>query len=342
MSQEIAEGRDLRLPILIGDVGGTNARFAIVPADGGETLRFPPVRTAGFASIDAAIETVLAASALKPRSALLAVAGPVDGDEIPLTNSAWVVRPAAMARALGFEAVTVLNDFEAQALAAVALGPEHLLQIGGGTPEPNAGRVVLGPGTGLGVAGLVFSRGVWIPVPGEGGHVDIGPRTVRDHAIWPHLEPIEGRISGEQMLCGRGLVNIYRAIAAADGKPARFSDPAEVTTAAGEGSDPVAAEAIDLFVTCLGRLAGDMALIFMSRGGVFLTGGIAQKIVPALQHGAFRANFEDKAPHSALMREMPAYVITHPMAALEGLAAYARDPARFGIETTGRKWGPAA
>jgi glucokinase len=104
------------------------------------------------------------------------------------------------------------------------------------------------------------------------------------------------------------------------------------------GTDPVAEEALSLFVTCLGRTAGDLALVFMSRGGVFLTGGIAQKIVPALKAGNFRAAFEDKAPHSALLAAMPVYVITHPLAALSGLAAYARTPGRFGVATEGRRW----
>lgn len=211
-------------------------------------------------------------------------------------------------------------------------------KIGGGAPEPNAGRVVLGPGTGLGVAGLIRALDHWIPVPGEGGHMDIGPRTPRDYQVFPYIEALEGRISGEQILCGRGLVNVYRAIATTDGKPAPFTSPAEVTSAALAGSDPVAEEALSLFVTCLGRTAGDLALVFMSRGGVFLTGGIAQKIVPALKAGNFRAAFEDKAPHSALMREMPVYVITHPLAALLGLAAYARSPSLFGVRTDGRRW----
>ncbi len=105
-----------------------------------------------------------------------------------------------------------------------------------------------------------------------------------------------------------------------------------------EKSDKVAEEALSIFVTCLGRTAGDLALVFMSRGGVYLTGGIAQKIVPALQTGVFRTAFEDKAPHKELMRDMPVYVITHPLAALSGLAAYARTPVRFGVETSGRRW----
>lgn len=333
----------LKFPVLVADIGGTNARFAILPDADAAPMEFPTVGTADFATLDEAIRSeILDRTATLPASAVLAVAAPVDGDEIALTNCDWVVRPGRMLETLGLEQVLVLNDFEAQALAVVALGPGHMEKIGGGEPEAAAGRVVLGPGTGLGVAGLVHRRDVWIPVPGEGGHVDIGPRSARDFAVFPHIETIEGRVSAEQMLCGRGLVNLYRAVAAADGIAPRLTTPAEITAAALDASDPTAVEALDMFVTCLGRLAGDLALIFMSRGGVFLTGGIAQKIVPALKSGLFRAAFEDKAPHGAALKAMPVYVITHPLAALAGLAAYAREPGRFGVETAGRRWTPMA
>ena len=168
--------------------------------------------------------------------------------------------------------------------------------------------------------------------------MDMGPRTARDAEIWPQLEPIEGRISAEQLLCGRGLVNIYRAVAAANGAKPAFSTPAEITSSALDETDANAVEALDLFVTCLGRIAGDLALVFMSHGGVFLTGGIAQKIVPALKRGNFQAAFEDKAPHTELLKAMPVYVITHPRGALAGLTAFARTPASFGVETEGRRW----
>ncbi len=329
----------LRFPVLIGDIGGTNARFAILLDSNAEPKTFPIVQTADFETIDEAIQSaILDRTSILPRSAVLAVAGPVDGDEIDLTNCGWVVRPRQMMETMGISDIVVINDFEAQALASVALGDEHLEMVCPGRTEATGSRVVLGPGTGLGMAGLVHAQHTWFPVPGEGGHVDLGPRTERDLEIFPHIERIEGRVSAEQVLCGRGLVNLYRAIARADGKDAIHETPAEITGAGLSGADPVAVETLDLFVTYLGRLAGDMALIFMSRGGVYLTGGIAQKIVPTLKNGKFRAAFEDKAPHEALMRDIPTYVITHPMAALTGLAAFARTPVRFGVETQGRRW----
>jgi glucokinase len=326
-------------PILIGDIGGTNARFSILADATSEPQELPSIRTADFATMDEAIrKTVLDKVAVAPLSAILAIAGPIEGDEIALTNCDWVVRPQVMLAELGFKDVLVVNDFEAQALAIATLSEEFREPIGPSLPSLTASRVVLGPGTGLGVAGLVHAKGMWFPVPGEGGHVDIGPRSARDYAIFPHLDPIEGRISAEQAICGRGLVNIYQAICKTDGITPAFTDPADVTTHALAGTDRQAEETLELFCTYLGRLAGDLALIYMAHGGVYLSGGISQKIVAALQKPQFRAAFEDKAPHKGLMAGIPTYVVTHPLAALAGLAAFARNPENFGVATEGRRW----
>ena len=336
----------LPFPILIGDIGGTNARFSILVAEGGETVAFPHVVNRDYETIDEAIKRcVLDATALRPRSLILALAGPITGDEVPLTNYSWVVRPRQLMADLGFENVLLLNDFEAQALAAATMEAKFRFALGPVTEAPVASRVVLGPGTGLGVAGLVHARDTWFPVPGEGGHVDMGPRTVRDQQIWPFLMPVRdeqatiGRISAEELLSGRGLMNIYQAICRADGnRTPRYSEPAGISKAGLSGADPIAEEALDLFSTYLGRLAGDLAVIFMAKGGVFLAGGISPKILPALQKPAFRAAFEDKAPHSKLLKDIPTFVVTDPVAALSGLEAYARQPTAFGLATEGRHW----
>lgn len=329
----------LSFPILIGDIGGTNARFSIVPDATSEPTQLTSVKTADFKTIDEAIRSaVLDHTSLLPVSAILAVAGPIETDEIPLTNCDWVVKPKEMLTNLGLKDVIVINDFEAQALAIATLGSDDRETIGPQRPDMMASRVVLGPGTGLGVAGLVHARNMWFPVPGEGGHVDIGPRSARDYQVFPHLDTIEGRIAGEQILCGRGLVNLYRAICLADGVTPVFSDPADVTAKGLSGEDSQAQETLSLFSTYLGRIAGDMALIFMARGGVYLAGGISQKIIPALRLPEFRAAFEDKAPHKGLMRSIPTHVVTHPQAALAGLSAYARTPSDFGLTLDGRRW----
>lgn len=329
----------LHFPILIGDIGGTNARFGLLSDAHSQPVHFPILQTGDFPTIEAAIEVTLRGAGLaSPRSAILAIAGPVQGDEIPLTNAGWVIRPRDMLAALGLTDIIVVNDFEAQALAVAASTEQDREQIGRGDMLPAASRVVLGPGTGLGVAGLLHARDTWFPIPGEGGHVDVGPRSERDYQIWPHLDPIEGRISAEQILCGRGILNIYRAICTTDGVEPTLTTPADVTTAALAGRDIAAQETVALFATYLGRVAGDFALTFMARGGVFLAGGISQKILPALKLPAFRGAFEDKAPHSRLLATVPTYVVTHPAAALWGLAAYARNQHDFGLSTDGRRW----
>jgi glucokinase len=329
----------LKFPILIGDIGGTNARFALLLDAFAEPKTFPVVQTADFPTIDAAIQAaVLDKTSIQPKSAVLAVAGPVDGDEIDLTNCPWVVRPRQLIAELGIEEVIVLNDFEAQALAISSLPEKSREQIGGGTSHEGASRAVLGPGTGLGVAGLVRARRMWIPVAGEGGHIDLGARTARDIAVWPHLKTIEGRVSAEQVLCGRGLVNLYEAICAVDGAQPSLATPAAITEAAINKRDAQASEAVELFAVYLGRVAGDIALVFMARGGVFIGGGIFQRIIPILKPATIREAFEDKAPHRALLAEIPLYVVTEPLAALAGLATFARTPRFFGLETTGRRW----
>ena len=326
-------------PVLIADIGGTNARFAIVIDSNAEPKRFPPIKTAEYETLDIAIQkTVLDKTSIVPKSAVLAVAGPTDGDEIDLTNCHWIVRPKTLIGDLGFTDVLVMNDYEAQALAVVALDAEYLKPIGNGKRVEYSNRVVIGPGTGLGVAGIVHGSNSWIPVAGEGGHVDLGPRTERDYQIFPHLETIGGRVSGEQILCGRGLVNLYNAIATADGRPKVLSKPEEITSASFDGSDTVAVETVQLFIEYLARVAGDMALVFMARGGIYLTGGITHKILPVLDAVRFRAAFDNKEPHRNLLEQTPVFVITHDQAPLEGLSAYARMPARFGVDTSGRWW----
>lgn len=329
----------LPFPILLGDIGGTNARFTILENASCEISEFVSVKTAEFETIDDAIvEAVFSKTAIRPKSTILAVAGPVESDEVPLTNCHWVVKPRRMIESFGLSDVMVINDFEAQALAIAQLSAADRQPVGPHQSESYASRIVLGPGTGLGVAGLVYAQGRWIPVPGEGGHIDIGPRTPRDYQIFPYIEKIDGRISAEQILCGRGIVHLYRAICIADKIEPIFTDPAEITAHAADGSNAQAVETILLFTTYLGRVAGDVALLFMARGGVYLSGGISQKIIEALARPEFRAAFEDKAPHQELMRAIPTFVVTHPQAALAGLANYARAPQTFGLDMQGKHW----
>jgi glucokinase len=329
----------LPFPILIGDIGGTNARFALVNGAEGEIERLPTAHTAAFPNIADAIEQIVVKTAGdRPRSAVLALAGPIAGDRVPLTNSDWVVEPKKLIQRFGLSEVVLLNDFEAQALALPDLGAGDLDPIGDGVSRPDAVRVVLGPGTGLGVCALVHARGTWVPVPGEGPHIDLGPVTERDMAIWPNIERVLGRVTAEAVLSGPGMFRLYRAICKTDGVAPRHATPEEVTAAAFARNDHQAEETLSLFATHLGRVAGDLALIFMAYGGVFLSGGISAKITPVLKGGAFRDAFTAKAPHEALVRRMATAIVIKPDAALAGIAAFAKAPRRFGVELGGRRW----
>ena len=325
-------------PVLLADIGGTNSRFAVLPDANAPAVELPPVSTGAFPSIEAAIAASVLSEIPAPASAILAVAGPVDGDEIDLTNSRWVIRPNEVMNATTITDLTVLNDFEAQALAISGMPEEFLVDLGGDLPLAEETRVVLGPGTGLGVGALVRAGGRWVPVPGEGGHVDLGPRDERDRFVWHYIEEIEGRVSAEQILCGRGIENLYRAVCAAHDDAPTLASPPSITAAAVERTDAHAVEALDLFAIHLGRLAGDLALTFMATGGVFVSGGIGQHIVGILRSGLFREGFVDKAPHREILEGIATKLVVQPLAALSGLASYARHPERFEVAVADRRW----
>lgn len=326
-------------PVLIGDIGGTNARFAVLADPADHPVRLPTTHTASFPTIDDAIEaTVIGKGSARPRSAIIAVAGPITGERVELTNSDWVVEPRVSVGRFGFEEMILLNDFEAQSLALPGLEPIDLDRIGGGEMLRDKPRVVIGPGTGLGTGALVHARDMWVPVPGEGGHIDLGPVTDRDMAIWPNIEKALGRRTTEAVLCGPGLVRLYRAICATDGIHPVHTTPEAVTAAGLSGSDPQAVETLKLFSIYLGRVAGDLALIFMAYGGVYLAGNIAAQLATVLNAGPFRAAFESKAPHDEIARRIGTAIIVKKDAPMAGIADFARDPSRFGVELEGRRW----
>jgi glucokinase len=333
----------IAFPVLIGDVGGTNVRFALLSDANAEPRLLPTVLTADYPDIVTAIEeAVLARTSLLPRTAVLAVAAPVRGEEVRLTNAEWVIRPGDLMQALGLGDVVLINDFEALALALNALGPSDLEQIGGGRPDPAGPKVVLGPGTGLGVAALVRAKDQWVPLPGEGGHAALGPAEPDEFPLWAAMEPEHGRISAEAVLSGRGIVRLYRAVAANEGAEPRFATPDAISAAALAGEDDAARRTLQVYCRILGRLAGDLALVFMATGGVYVAGGIAPRLVPFLRTSEFRRAFEAKAPHQAVLADIPTWVITAEQPALVGLAAFARQPGRFAIALTGRRWRAAA
>jgi glucokinase len=328
----------IAFPVLFADIGGTNARFALLTDAAAELRHFDTVETRLFPTIEDAIAaTVIGAGVPAPRSLVFALAGPIGAESTHLTNCPWVVTPRNLIGRFGLAHVILFNDFEALGLCLPGLSAGDLVSIGDALPPASGTKVVIGPGTGLGAAGLVDAAGQWVPVPGEGGHIDLAPVTARDFAVWPNIERPGERVSGETIICGSGLLRLYRAVAATDGVASVCSSPADVTAAA-EAGDATAVEAVALFAEHLGRTAGNLAVTFLASGGVYLAGGIAPRIIGVLRSGRFRAAFEDKYPHQLLMKAMATAVIVHERPALAGLVDFARNPEHFAIRLAGRHW----
>lgn len=326
-------------PILIGDLGGTHARFAVVSDAHADEQGFGQVRTREHENVESAIQAaVLDQTSLIPRTAILAVAGPTIGETFKLTNADWVIDPARIIEQLGLDCVIVINDFEAQALALPDLTADDVQVIGGLLPPRRGTKLVLGPGTGLGASMLVNSMGMWITVPGEGGHVAIVPENEHDDRLFAHLcEGGQRRLGGEQLVSGEGLERLYRGLASVTGQEARFAKAIEITEAAMDG-DPLAKQSVERFVVYLARIARELALAVMPSGGVFIAGGIPPKILPFIEASDFREIFEAAYPHEERMKEFASVVVTHPRPALAGLASFARTPGRFMVDIGERMW----
>jgi glucokinase len=329
----------IKFPVLVGDIGGTNARFALLRDARSEARLFEPVQVARFAMLEEAVRHCLRGEARGlPATMILAVATPLVGEAFRLTNASWEITPQRIIGDFGLSELILMNDFTAQGLAILAVDAAHLVPVGAGAPLEGHPFVVIGPGTGLGISNVVKVGRKWAVIPGEGGHVDLGPRSAREHALWPHLETAEGRVSAELAVSGRGLENLYRAICAVDGAPCDLRQAAHISQAGIENTTPQAAEAVSLFLTLLARIAGDMALITLARGGVYIAGGIAAKLLPAMDADRFRASFEDKAPHQAILRSIAVRVVTHPAAALLGMMACARNLRLVSLDNASRRF----
>lgn len=328
-------------PVLIGDIGGTNARFAIVRDAHAQIERFDPAPINRYDTIENAIETiVLSQTSVLPATMMLAIATPLFGEVFRLTNGKWAISPSALMEAFRLSQLVLMNDFAAQGLAALALPESDLAPIGSGETRDDWPKAVIGPGTGLGIANLINFEGKWAIIPGEGGHVDLGPRTSREFELWPYLKTENGRVSAELAISGRGLENLYQAICTSAGEKPRHGTAAAISRAVIEASDKEAEEAVSLFLTLLARKAGDTALTTLARGGVYVSGGIAAKLLPVLDPVEFRVSFEDKAPHDEILRDIAIRVVTHPTAALEGLAACVQQPFRFSLQHCARIFMP--
>lgn len=322
-----AETRGAQEPTLVADCGATNARFA---------LQFPPdptpqgvrvLQAADFPDLTAALEAYLAEAMIDepPTRAAFAVAAPTQGDEIDFLNSPWRFTKSGLSRHFGLTDLHVVNDFTALAVGLPSLPETSCVQIGGGQRRPGLAMATVGPGTGLGVSGVMPTGTGWVPLQGEGGHQTLAPIDDDEAEILRLLRGTLGHVSAEQVLSGRGLVHLYGAMAQLSDREPVYGDPASISLAASEQKDPLCLATLDQFSAFLGTVAGNLALILGAFGGVYIGGGICPRLGTLFIESRFRERFEDKGQRRGYVEQIPTYLITDPTPAFYGLAAILRS-----------------
>ena len=312
--------------LLVGDVGGTNARFAIARmVDGRPVLEHhESFKGADYPTFLKGVAAFIDGCEVKPTGGVIAVAGPVTDGAIDLTNSPWRVSEEEL-ETLGLDPVRLINDFEALAWGAPVVPADDLASLGGPPDgEAHAAIAVLGPGTGFGVSALVRDAfGHELAMPSEGGHACFAPGDLVEDEILRILRRRYDRVSIERLICGPGLLNMHRALAEIDGRESHIDDPALITAGALENPDSHCGATLARFCAILGSVAGDIALTMGARGGVYVAGGIAPRILPFLKASPFRERFERKGRFQDYMAGIPTQVILHKYAALLGAARVA-------------------
>lgn len=312
---------------LIGDIGGTNTRLALLAAG---TPAFSRVLSnADYPHIDALVTDYLRSLDAQGsvRTAVLAVAGPVKDGRVTMTNLGWEIDAVRLADHLGLESVTLVNDFTALALGLPSLPKEALARIGDpDRPATGAAIAVLGPGTGLGVSGLIPADGGWAPIAGEGGHVTLAAVGPQEAALIDIVRRRFGHVSAERVLSGPGLEVLYEAISELQGRSEPAPSADQITTAALAGQDRLAMATLETFFEFLGEVSGNLALTLGAQGGVYLGGGILPRMIEALRASGFRRRFEDKGRYRSYLAEIPVYVICEPLPAYRGLITLAERP----------------
>jgi len=307
------------MSVLVADIGGSKSRFALAAASGvTPAVVIDNDTVEGF---EGAIAHFLEMSAARPQRAVLAVAGPVDGEDIMLTNRPWRCRRGDLAERFGFSDIRVLNDFEAVAWALPKLSAPDVRPLGAARTAPVGVQLVIGPGTGLGMAALVPAKGGSHVLASEGGHSLIGPQAPDEFEVFHRIVGECGSVSAETLLSGRGLMRLQRALA-----PAAAHDTPEALVARALAGEPSAQAAARLFLRLLGRFAGGMALTFKALGGVYVAGGIARALEPLFEEPHFRAAFEAHPPYETLLKSIPTWLITRPEPGLIGCAVVANSP----------------
>lgn len=323
-------------PVLVADIGGTNARFAMIDAgrrNDPELLGIRRYPVTQFESLAAAIghylqETGVAAG---PRRAVLGVAAPVNADRIAITNNPWTFSVEELRTGCRFDSLAVINDFSANSMSLPhlkpadvrAIGPSADIAAGAMATGRDCSFAVIGPGTGLGVGGLLIRGGRAIPVDSEGGHTSFAPANAFEFAILEAVQQRFERVSYERLICGPGLMNLYRAVCGVEGVAASAETSEQVTALAAGNRRGAEFRTLALFCEILGACAGDVALMFGAWDGVYLAGGMLATLMPWLESGGFRQRFEAKGRYRSALQAVPTLAILHPDLGLLGAAARA-------------------
>lgn len=317
-----------RAAALLADIGGTHARFAL--GRGGELGPITTLKTAGHENIGSAIRAFLETTGFDrpPQRAALACAGPVEDGLVQMTNLDWRIDAKQIQDEIGIEKVLMVNDFASVAWAIPFLQAADLHQIGGGQAVDGGPAVVLGPGTGLGVAGYLPQGDQGSILTGEGGHVTMAAATDREAAVLAEARDELGHVSAERLLSGEGIERLYATLARLDGLDVPERPAAEITGAAIARACPVCHEAFDMFCDMLGTIAGNLALTFGARGGVYIAGGIAPKNLEYFAASGFRRRFEAKGRFGGYLSRFPTSIVMHPEPAFLGLMQVLRADAR--------------
>jgi len=294
-------------PRLVADVGGTIVRFASQYVVQGPLMGMASYACADFATLWDALQHHLAARGEgRPRWCAIGIATAITGDHVQMTNHHWGFSIAALQQALGAERLIVLNDFTALALSLPALAPEARRQVGGGAAVDGAPLGLVGPGTGLGVSGLLAGQ---LAIGGEGGHVTLSSCEPEEDAVLKVLQRRFGHVSAERALSGPGLENLYQALAEVRGQPAAPLDAKDISSAALDASNPLAVAALQLFCSLLGNVAGNVALTLGARGGLYIGGGIVPRLGEWFDRSRFRERFESKGRFRSYLQAIPTYVV---------------------------------
>lgn len=321
-------------PFVVADIGGTNARFALVTGKKQESTQASFVienikilKGADYPSFESAMAIYLEEHLgdLKPadiKAACVAIAGPISDDQITMTNLPWSFSRAELKKRFNLTTFEVINDYTALALATSQIDDDGLASVVAGERNPQGNKAIFGPGSGLGVAGLVYSNHGWLPISSEGGHVNMAASTEFEADILRYLMGKHDHVSAEICLSGPGIQNLYEAVCHVRGAEHRDLSAADISAAALENSDPQCYEALSVFCALLGTHAGNLVLTYGAKGGAYITGGIIPRFVDFLRESAFAERFKNKGVMSKYLEDVPVDVVVHEQPAFLGAAAW--------------------